>query len=67
MLKEHVKKGDQVGLIAVGGGSPIDASKTMIHLYEKEFGQVLKMVSIPTTLSAAEYTIMSGKSPLAFH
>lgn len=32
----------------------------MIHLYEKEFGKTLKMISIPTTLSAAELTIMSG-------
>lgn len=59
MLKQHQGEGE-VGLIACGGGSPIDAAKTMIHLYEKEFGKVLKLISIPTTLSAAEMTIMSG-------
>jgi len=60
MLKQYQGGDGEVGLIACGGGSPIDAAKTMIHLYEKEFGKILKLVSIPTTLSAAEMTIMSG-------
>jgi alcohol dehydrogenase class IV len=51
-------KGD--GIIAVGGGSPIDASKLIISFYKEETGSLLKLISIPTTLSAAELTIIAG-------
>ncbi|CAF3529761.1 unnamed protein product [Rotaria sp. Silwood1] len=48
------------GIIAVGGGSPIDAAKLIVYLYKEETGRLLKLISIPTTLSAAEYTIIAG-------
>jgi alcohol dehydrogenase class IV len=48
------------GIIAVGGGSPIDAAKVIISFYKEETGILLKLISIPTTLSAAELTIFAG-------
>lgn len=48
------------GLIAVGGGSPIDAAKLIVHFHQEETGRLLKLVSIPTTLAAAEFTILAG-------
>lgn len=44
-------------VISVGGGSPIDASKLILHfLKEERGGPILTHVAIPTALSAAEYT-----------
>jgi alcohol dehydrogenase class IV len=49
------------GLIAIGGGSPIDAAKAIIHFHaEKTGSEPLKLISVPTTLSAAEMTFASG-------
>ncbi|CAF1476410.1 unnamed protein product [Adineta steineri] len=48
------------GIIGVGGGSPIDAAKIVISFYKEETGILLKLISIPTTLSAAELTILAG-------
>jgi len=48
------------GIIAVGGGSPIDAAKLVVSFHKEETGTLLKLVSIPTTLSAAELTITAG-------
>lgn len=45
-------------IVSVGGGSPIDASKLILHfLKEERGGPTLTHVAIPTTLSAAEYTV----------
>jgi alcohol dehydrogenase class IV len=45
-------------IISVGGGSPIDASKAMIHYHQQQQGgKFMKQIAIPTTLSAAEYTV----------
>ena len=45
-------------IVSVGGGSPIDASKAIIHTTQKESGgDFYKLIAIPTTLSAAEYTV----------
>jgi len=60
-----IRKGVQVledlnadTIISVGGGSPIDASKLILHfLKEERGGPILTHVAIPTTLSAAEYTV----------
>jgi alcohol dehydrogenase class IV len=57
---DELKKSESDGIIAVGGGSPIDAAKIVISFYKKETGVLLKLVSIPTTLSAAELTIFAG-------
>lgn len=48
-------------LIAVGGGSSIDAAKTIVHFYKSTRNDKsgLETVAIPTTLSAAEYTMVS--------
>lgn len=46
------------GIVAVGGGSPIDASKAILYLQQKETGgPTLPQIAIPTTLSAAEYSV----------
>ncbi|GJE95880.1 alcohol dehydrogenase IV [Phanerochaete sordida] len=48
-------------IVAVGGGSPIDASKAILYNLQKENGgPLLKQIAIPTTLSAAEYTAGAG-------
>lgn len=65
-----IEKGVQVlkdlnadAIVSVGGGSPIDASKLILHfLKEERGGPILTHVAIPTTLSAAEYTV-SGVIP----
>ncbi len=45
-------------IVAVGGGSPIDASKAILYmLQEEQGGPYLRQIAIPTTLSAAEYTV----------
>ena len=41
-------------IVAVGGGSPIDASKAILFfVQEQRGGEYLKQIAIPTTLSAA--------------
>ncbi len=57
---EELKKIKSDGVVAVGGGSPIDAAKVVVALYKEETGIQLKLVSIPTTLSAAEFTIFAA-------
>ncbi|KAI0293943.1 alcohol dehydrogenase IV [Russula brevipes] len=48
-------------IVSVGGGSPVDASKAIIYfLHEERGGEFLRQIAIPTTLSAAEYTIGAG-------
>jgi alcohol dehydrogenase class IV len=50
-------------IVAVGGGSPIDASKAMLFNLQKESGgPTLPQIAIPTTLSAAEYTVSQNSS-----
>lgn len=49
-------------IVSVGGGSPIDASKAIIHqLHQEDTSKpFLRQIAIPTTLSAAEYTVGAG-------
>ncbi|KAG0706128.1 alcohol dehydrogenase IV [Suillus ampliporus] len=55
-------------IVSVGGGSPIDASKAIIFRLQQEQTQetagkvpeFLRQIAIPTTLSAAEYTVGAG-------
>lgn len=47
-------------LISVGGGSPIDAAKTICYSIHGTRGKFLAHVAIPTTLSAAECTAGGG-------
>lgn len=45
-------------IVAVGGGSPVDGSKAILYNIQLETGgPTLKQISIPTTLSAAEYSV----------
>ncbi|KAG6845878.1 hypothetical protein H0H87_000684 [Tephrocybe sp. NHM501043] len=49
------------GIVSVGGGSPVDASKAILYFLQKETnGPTLPQIAIPTTLSAAEYSIGAG-------
>ncbi|PCH43470.1 alcohol dehydrogenase IV [Wolfiporia cocos MD-104 SS10] len=50
-------------IVSIGGGSPIDAAKVMIHLrLQDNGGAMLTHIAIPTTLSAAEFSIVGGYS-----
>lgn len=62
----QLKKNGGDGIIAVGGGSPIDAAKIVISFYKEETDVLLKLISIPTTLSAAELTIIAGYTSKLF-
>ena len=45
-------------IVTVGGGSPIDAAKAICHFLQQERGGPYpRQIAIPTTLSAAEYTV----------
>jgi alcohol dehydrogenase class IV len=45
-------------IVSVGGGSPTDSAKAIIYfLHEQVGGDFLRQIAIPTTLSAAEYTV----------
>lgn len=67
-----IKKGLQIFkdvkadiIVSVGGGSPVDAAKIISYLLQKETGgDFVKSIAIPTTLSAAEYTVRVEASTL---
>lgn len=45
-------------IVAVGGGSPVDASKAILYNIQLADGGVTPpQIAIPTTLSAAEYSV----------
>lgn len=44
--------------MSVGGGSCIDAAKTLLYFYQQDKGgRTPYQIAIPTTLSAAEYQV----------
>ncbi len=47
-------------LVSLGGGSPIDAAKSVARAIAAESGRTLPHVALPTTLSAAEFSHMAG-------
>jgi alcohol dehydrogenase class IV len=59
---EQVLKDSNIDtIISVGGGSPIDSAKAISYrLNEKQPGKFLYHITVPTTLSAAECTMMAG-------
>ncbi|KAF8161165.1 alcohol dehydrogenase IV [Crassisporium funariophilum] len=63
-IKNGIKKYRENGcdcIVAVGGGSPVDASKAILYNIQKESGgKTPPQIAIPTTLSAAEYSIGAG-------
>jgi alcohol dehydrogenase class IV len=55
---EAFKKSGANVIVSIGGGSPIDASKAIIYfLHEDLGGELIHQIAIPTTISAAEYTV----------
>ncbi len=55
-------------IVSIGGGSPIDASKAIIHFIQQERGgEFPRQIAIPTTLSAAEYTVRGPSSIMLQH
>ena len=63
-IRAGIKALEDIGadvIISVGGGSPIDAAKAIVYYYhqnsESAKGRWLPHIGIPTTLSAAEYTV----------
>jgi alcohol dehydrogenase class IV len=51
-------------IVSIGGGSPIDASKAILYFLQEEAGgPYRRQIAIPTTLSAAEYTVGCRTSP----
>ncbi|KAI0712977.1 hypothetical protein C8T65DRAFT_717920 [Cerioporus squamosus] len=63
-IRAGVQKFKDVGadvIVSVGGGSPVDASKAILYFVQQEHGgRYLPQIAIPTTLSAAEYTVGAG-------
>lgn len=58
---ELVKKDTSIDtIISIGGGSPIDSAKAISYRVNEQTGSFLHHVTIPTTLSAAECTIIAG-------
>lgn len=58
---ELVKKDSSIDtIISIGGGSPIDSAKAISYRVNEKTGNFLYHITIPTTLSAAECTIMAG-------
>lgn len=46
------------GIVSVGGGSCVDAAKTLLYIYQQDKGgRTPYQIAIPTTLSAAEYQV----------
>jgi len=59
-IKEYHKYGCD-SIVSVGGGSPVDASKAILYNIQIEVGgKTPPQIAIPTTLSAAEYSIGAG-------
>ena len=47
-------------IVSIGGGSPIDSAKAISYRQHERNGKYLFHIAIPTTLSAAECTMMAG-------
>ncbi|ORY00655.1 hypothetical protein BCR34DRAFT_494412 [Clohesyomyces aquaticus] len=47
-------------VISIGGGSPIDSAKAISYRLHEKNGRWLYHITIPTTLSAGECTMMAG-------
>jgi alcohol dehydrogenase class IV len=63
-IRNGIQQYNQTGcdsIVSVGGGSPVDASKAILYNIQKEVGgKTPPQIAIPTTLSAAEYSIGAG-------
>ncbi len=47
-------------IIALGGGSVLDAAKAVSHFYQLKHGSYLPIVALPTTLSGSEFSHYFG-------
>ncbi|KAF2877403.1 hypothetical protein BDV95DRAFT_601803 [Massariosphaeria phaeospora] len=47
-------------VVSIGGGSPIDSAKAISYRLHEKSGKWLYHITIPTTLSASECTMMAG-------
>lgn len=56
-LADTLREASADGVVAVGGGSPIDGAKAALYHYD---GGATGQIAIPTTLSAAEFTYTAG-------
>ncbi|KDR75815.1 hypothetical protein GALMADRAFT_68153 [Galerina marginata CBS 339.88] len=63
-IRDGIQQYNKTGcdsIVSVGGGSPVDASKAMLYNIQKDVGgKTPPQIAIPTTLSAAEYSIGAG-------
>ena len=58
---ELVKKDSSIDtIISIGGGGPIDSAKAISYRLHETSGKWLHHVTIPTTLSAAECSLLAG-------
>ncbi|KAM5492259.1 hypothetical protein MaudMau93_001563 [Microsporum audouinii] len=57
---EQIKQSAADVLVAVGGGSPIDAAKAVSYHIHKHTEAWIPIIALPTTLSVAENTMAAG-------
>lgn len=57
---EQIKQSAADVLVAVGGGSPIDAAKAVSYHIHKHTETWIPIIALPTTLSVAENTMAAG-------
>ncbi|EFR00066.1 alcohol dehydrogenase IV [Nannizzia gypsea CBS 118893] len=57
---QHMNKSAANIIVAVGGGSPIDAAKAVAYHIHKQTEKWTPIVALPTTLSVAENTLGAG-------
>ena len=58
---ELVRKDPHINtIISIGGGSPIDSAKAISYRLHEKTGKFLFHISVPTTLSAGECTMIAG-------
>ncbi|WP_439687571.1 Alcohol dehydrogenase [Cupriavidus oxalaticus] len=53
-------RADADSIIALGGGSVIDAAKAVSHLHHRQTGRYLPIAAFPTTLSGSEFSHYFG-------
>ncbi|CBX90787.1 hypothetical protein IAQ61_002271 [Plenodomus lingam] len=57
----HIQQASNIDtIISIGGGSPIDSAKAISHRLHSQTGNWLFHITIPTTLSAGECTMIAG-------
>ncbi|WP_332303203.1 iron-containing alcohol dehydrogenase [Rhizobium sp. GR12] len=57
---EACEASDAKSIVAVGGGSVLDAAKAVSHFHQVRHGTYLPIVALPTTLSGSEFSHYFG-------